>query len=191
RSYSVASVPERDGYIELHVRRIAGGKVSNWVHDELDVEASCTVRGPLGECFYTADADKEFPILLAGTGTGLAPLEGIVRDALRHGHRGPITLIHGARTRNGLYHAHKLQQLAEQHPNFHYVPAVKEDGENGDIAQTLKTHFLQHAPAATRVFLCGAPDLVKSMKRQVFMLGAASGHIHTDPFVMAPAPTAA
>ncbi|MDR0782075.1 MAG: 2Fe-2S iron-sulfur cluster binding domain-containing protein [Pseudomonadales bacterium] len=187
RSYSVASLPAHDGYIELHIRRVSGGKLSNWLHDHCAIGAVCTIRGPLGECFYLPDATADFPLLLAGTSTGLAPLEGIVRDALQQGHQGPITLIHGVLERNGLYHADKLHQLAATHPNFSYLPAVREEGESGDVALLLKQHFAQHAANATRVFLCGAPELVNSLKRQVFLQGAASCHIHADPFVMAPA----
>ncbi|MDR2213841.1 MAG: 2Fe-2S iron-sulfur cluster binding domain-containing protein [Pseudomonadales bacterium] len=188
RSYSVASVPERDGYIELHIRRVPGGRLSNWLHDQCEPGAACTIRGPLGECFYLAEDDSDFPILLAGTSTGLAPLEGILRDALHQGHRGPITLIHGALRREGLYHGDKLRELAALHPNFTYLPAVRDEGESGDVALLLQQRFAQNPAKNTRVFLCGAPELVNSLRRQVFLQGAASSHIHADPFVMAPAP---
>jgi ferredoxin-NADP reductase/ferredoxin len=191
RSYSVASVPMRDGHIELHVRRVPGGRVSNWLHDHCEVGTGCTIRGPLGDCFYIPSETRDFPMVLAGTGTGLAPLEGIVRDALHQGHQGPITLIHGVRDRSGLYHGDKLSELAAAHPNFTYLQAVWTEGESGDISALLKQRFAQYVANATRVFLCGAPDLVKSMKRQVFLAGAASSHIHADPFVVAPAPVAA
>src|SRR5690606_24069598 len=78
RSYSSASSPA-DGYLELHVRRIAGGAVSNWLHDTLRPGDSLRFRGVFGDCFYAAD-DPDAPMLLAGTGTGLAPLYGILRD---------------------------------------------------------------------------------------------------------------
>src|SRR5690606_26325 len=34
RSYSIAS-GHRDGFLELHIRRIPGGKLSNWFHDRV------------------------------------------------------------------------------------------------------------------------------------------------------------
>jgi CDP-4-dehydro-6-deoxyglucose reductase, E3 len=54
------------------------------------------IRSPRGSCFYE-DIEPDQPLVLAGTGTGLAPLWGILRDALRRGHHGPIRLYHGAR----------------------------------------------------------------------------------------------
>jgi Flavodoxin reductases (ferredoxin-NADPH reductases) family 1 len=191
RSYSVASLPERDGHIELHVRRVPGGRVSNWLHDAAEVGTECILRGPLGSCFYVPDEAREFPILLAGTSTGLAPLIGVARDALAQGHRGPLTLLHGARERAGLYFAEELRKLADTYDNFHYLQLAHEDGEAGNIEAALKQHFRKHEAGKTRVFLCGAPDLVKRMKTQVFLLGAASSNIHSDPFVMAPPAIAA
>ena len=36
-----------------------------------------------------------------------------------------------------------------------------------------------------RVFLCGHPEMVSSMKMEAFMQGAAMGDIFTDAFVAA------
>jgi ferredoxin-NADP reductase len=92
------------------------------------------------------------------------------------------------RDRSGLSRSDELSALAAAHPNFTCLPAVWEDGESGDIAALLKRRFAQHPAKTTRVFLCGAPDLMNSLRRQVFLQGAASSHIFVDPFVVAPAP---
>ena len=109
RSYSIASLPE-EGELELHVRRISGGKMSGWLHDEASAGERVTVLGPSGECFYVPGKEDQ-PMLLVGTGTGLAPLYGILRDALRQGHRGPIHLFHGALHKGGLYLVDELRRL--------------------------------------------------------------------------------
>lgn len=189
RSYSVANLPDVDGCLELHIRRIPGGRMSGWIHDELAVGATLAIRGPAGDCFYTADAAQSFPILLAGTGTGLAPLEGICRDALRQGHRGPIVLIHGAPTSQGLYHGKELACLADAHPNLTFLQSTLDaaDPALADVAALVESTLAALGVATTRVFLCGAPELVNPLKTKVFLKGAASAHIFSDPFLMAPA----
>ena len=77
RPYSLASVRGADE-LELHVRHYPGGAMSGWLATA-PVGATIEVRGPLGECFYVAD-DLDRPLLLVGTGTGLAPLYGIGID---------------------------------------------------------------------------------------------------------------
>ena len=49
--------------------------------------------------------------MLAGAGTGLAPLYGIARDALAQGHTGPVWLFHGGVDLRGLYLAEELKAL--------------------------------------------------------------------------------
>ena len=79
RSYSIASLPEESD-LELHVRRITGGKMSGWFHDIAQIGERVSIVGPSGECFYVPGKEDQ-PMLLVGTGTGLAPLYGIIRDA--------------------------------------------------------------------------------------------------------------
>ncbi|MBZ0253442.1 MAG: 2Fe-2S iron-sulfur cluster binding domain-containing protein, partial [Candidatus Methylomirabilis sp.] len=80
RPYSLASVPESDALLEVHVRRAPGGRMSGWIFDGLAEGDALSVRGPAGSCFYVPGREDQ-PMLLIGTGTGLAPLYGIARDA--------------------------------------------------------------------------------------------------------------
>ena len=122
RSYSLASLPA-DGTLELHVRRAPNGKMSGWLFDEARADDPVSVRGPAGDCFYTSGKPEQ-PLLLAGTGTGLAPLVGICRDALVQGHTGPIRLFHGAVRPAGLYLQDELSALMREHSNVVYTPVV-------------------------------------------------------------------
>src|SRR4029434_10749393 len=58
RSYSIASLPEESA-IELHVRRIAGGKMSGWLHDEARVGDQVSIVGPSGDCFYVPGREEQ------------------------------------------------------------------------------------------------------------------------------------
>ncbi|HEY0634177.1 MAG TPA: 2Fe-2S iron-sulfur cluster-binding protein [Gammaproteobacteria bacterium] len=186
RSYSLASLPGEDPLLELHIARIDGGAVSGWVHDGLQVGDELPLQGPLGECFYVA-GDPHQPLLLVGTGTGLAPLYGVLRDALRNGHLGPIHLFHGARSRDYLYYHAELTALSAQHANVHYHPSLVESAEQpaegvelGPVDQLIARHL--PALNGVRVYLSGAPDIVAKLRKQCFLAGAASKEIHTDPF---------
>lgn len=187
RSYSLASLPE-DGALELHVRRAPRGRMSGWLFDEARVNEAVTVRGPAGECFYTGGSPDQ-PLLLAGTGTGLAPLIGILRDALRLGHRGPIHLYHGALRPEGLYLREELRDLDGAHANLHYTPVVLEGGEPEGIAAGAldKTITAAHPKlSGWRGFLCGDPGIVQLLKKKLFLAGMASRDIFADAFVEAP-----
>jgi len=187
RSYSLASVPQQDDYLELHVQRNAGGQMSGWIHDQLKAGDTLQVSTPRGECYYRPGA-LDLPLLLIGTGSGLAPLYGVIRDALRSGHRGPVWLFHGSRARNGLYLVDELQALAERHKNFRYVRCLSGEPEvDGFVSARADAAALQQHPNLKnwRVFLCGHPDMVKASKRNAFLAGAALRDIQADAFISA------
>lgn len=187
RSYSIANNPAVDGCIELHIRLIADGLMSSFVKDRLQVGDSLILRGPAGTCFYVQEEGSDYPIVLAGTGTGLAPLIGIAKQALGCGHQGEIQLFHGALQVSDLYLGDELSRLAAAHDNFQYKPCVLkgEAGRDylaGDVGEIVMAS-LPTDKKATRLFLCGAPELVNSMRRKAFLGGIASKHIFADPFL--------
>jgi CDP-4-dehydro-6-deoxyglucose reductase len=193
RSYSIASLPAASlpapegREIEIHVRRIAGGRMSGWFHDTARPGDRIEVLGPSGDCFYVPGNPGQ-PLLLAGTGTGLAPLYGILLDALRQGHAGPIHLFHGAVSKDGLYLVNELRSLAASHSNVEYTAAVLNGSDSQDSAVgVLDQVVLNYYPKLTgwRAFVCGDPAIVKLLKKKIFLAGAASRDIYADAFLPA------
>lgn len=184
RSYSLASVPTQDKYLELHVKRMENGRMSNWLCDELRPGDSLELQGPNGHCFYLP-GKKEQSILLIGTGTGLAPLLGIVRDALHSNHTGGIWLYHGSRHREGLYLDDYLRELESQHENFTYTPCLSgQTSSNGYRAgRTDDAAFADVMDLrGWRVFLCGEPAMVYAARKRAYLAGARLEDIYSDPF---------
>lgn len=191
RPYSIASLPD-SGLLELHVARLPGGAMSSWLATAAG--ESVRLRGPYGECMYYSD-EPERPLLCAGTGTGLAPLLGVVRAAIAAGHRGPIRLYHGSPSVEGLYFWAELQQLLAQAPMLRLTGSVlsgarAEHGGRSEVVVTpLDELVLRDAGALAeqRIYLCGHPDLVRKLQRKLYLAGASLERIHADPF-LAPAP---
>jgi CDP-4-dehydro-6-deoxyglucose reductase, E3 len=184
RAYSIASRPQEGDALELHVRVLPGGSMSRWLSEAGALGASVRLRGPSGECFYTA-GNPEQPLVLAGVGSGLAPLWGIARDALAAGHAGPIELWHGARDASGLYLREELRELQAAHKNFTYHPCALE-GETHDVrVGRLDELLLQTitAPPRARFFLCGDAPLVQGLRRALFLRGAPLREIFADAFL--------
>ncbi|MBI3903614.1 MAG: 2Fe-2S iron-sulfur cluster binding domain-containing protein [Nitrosomonadales bacterium] len=184
RCYSLASVPGIDDELSLHVRKVPGGQVSGWMFESLKAGDAITISEAAGDCFYLAGKPEQ-NILLVGTGSGLAPLYGIIRDALRNGHKGKISLYHGSYNTEGLYLVDELRKLAQAHANFSYVPCVSEGAAPQGYAYGMVLDVaLEGHPdlSGWRVFLCGNPDMVKAAQQQTFLAGASMGEIFADPF---------
>jgi len=178
RSYSIASLAD-DG-IELHVRRHAGGRMSEWLAALAESGAAgvaVSIQGPMGECFYLPGREEQ-PLLLVGTGTGIAPLHAIAHDAMRAGHRGPVHLYHGAATGAGLYLDGPLRQLDAAHANVHCTQTTLE-GDGPIDRLVLQQH---RSVSGWRVFLCGDPGVVNGLRKKLFVFGASLNDIHADAF---------
>ena len=184
RSYSLASVPRLDDHLEIHVKRLPRGRMSNWIFDDLAPGDGLDVQEPNGECFYVPGR-PETPLLLIGNGSGLAPLIGIARDALMSGHESEIYLYHGSRHPGGLYLDGDLRAMAGEHDNFTYVSCVSgEDIRECDKAGRAEAIALGDHPALKdwRVYLCGYPPMVAGARKLAFLAGANLGDIYADPF---------
>ena len=187
RSYSLASVSNLDECIKLHVRKIPQGRVSTWIHESLSPGDSVEISEAAGDCFYTP-GNPDQGLLLIGTGSGLAPLYGIIRDALMAGHAGPIRLYHGSLNVEGLYLISELRQLAMTHQNFSYTPCVSEGmAPEGFSSGIVLDVALKETPELSgwRVYLCGNPNMVNAAKKKTFLAGASIRDIYADPFVPA------
>lgn len=186
RSYSLASLPS-ENLLELHIKCMPDGKMSGWIANDLHLGDEVFCSGPLGDCFYVP-GKQDLPLLLVGVGTGLAPLHGVLKDALSNNHLGDIHVLHASLATEGLYMIDELRALDRQHGNVHYTPCVlhgeaPEGGLHGNVEMLVKQQFPDLK--GWRVYVCGDPAIVSALKRNAYMAGAAMQDIYSDPFTAA------
>lgn len=187
RSYSIASSPEREGVIELHVKRLPSGVVSRWLCDEVSVGDVLEVQGPLGTCCYDPRL-RERDLLLLGTGSGLSPLLGIAREALSAGHQGRIELFHGSRFADGLYLRDALAALAAEHESFSYTACLSEQPvPSGAVPGRVVDLACERFPDMRGwvAYLCGVPEMVYEGRYRLTLRGVERDDVHADPFEFA------
>lgn len=185
RSYSIASVPSEE-FIELHIRCFDDGKMSSWLKNEVKVGEELEFTGANGKCYYTTEKpDQE--LVLAGIGTGMAPLYGIARQALAEGHKGKVTIIQGARDERGLYYTSEFDAVAKQFENCTYISSTV-DGSGDDSAKgSIDEVVAQNFPSmeGKKVFLCGSPNTVGRLTKYSLSVGASENEVLSDPFTAA------
>jgi naphthalene 1,2-dioxygenase ferredoxin reductase component len=182
RPYSMTGLPG-DEEMEFHIRLVPGGRVSQYVFDELKVGAAVRVSGPLGTAYLRRKHTG--PMLCVGGGTGLAPVLSIVRGAIEAGMDNPIHLYFGVRSDADLYDLDRLRQLAASHPQLTLNVVVATGTTQAGLRSGLVTDAIaQDHPslAGWRAYLCGAPAMVEALSLLVSGLGLANEHIHSDAF---------
>lgn len=187
RSYSISNIPNEEQHLELQIRLLPNGRFGSWVYHDLEVGHNISASSALGNCFYNTERQEQ-GLLLVGTGSGLAPLYGILQDALRQAHKGAIHLFHGSRDAEGLYLREQIQQLVSENNNFNYTACVSGDYKDEHLG--LYSQGRVHEVALStynnlngwRVYVCGHPEMVKQMQTQVFLKGANLEDIYADAF---------
>lgn len=184
RSYSIANIPAQDGYIELHIKIVDHGVMSQWVQESAVIDTKIRLRGPFGKCYYYNPDNLSFDMLLAGTGTGLAPLIGIIKSALSQGHQGVITLVHGGRIDDDIYYTEELETLAEVFKNFHYAPCVLQGyGRYPEVSIERWVLTYLNSPDDTWFYVCGPKETTNKLKTTAFLAGVPSKAIFSDAFL--------
>ena len=181
RSYSIANLPHRDKFIELHIKLYPNGLMADWLITPAKVGTKIQLRGPIGSCFYANPDHQPFPMILIGTGTGLAPLIGILKDALDQHHQGRQILIHGGANSEDLYFDQQLTELDQRHANFTYYSTAR-DSENASSLDALLEAAVQTNKDAN-VYVCGSEKVTNQLKMKAFLAGIASAAIYSDTFL--------
>jgi CDP-4-dehydro-6-deoxyglucose reductase len=168
RSFSMANPPHDDECLQLHVRNIAGGAFTDYVFNKIKDRDILRFEGPLGTFFLREDSDK--PIIFVASGTGFAPIKGIIEHAFYKENRREMILYWGARKRADLYMQQLPQQWQREHDNFRFIPVLSEalpedrwQGRSGLVHQAVMDDFADLS--GFQVYACGAPVMVEAARR--------------------------
>ena len=175
RPYSLASLPDEERFLEFHLDCAHAGE---FVSAARQLRVGDPLRlGELRGGALRYDPDwQEQPLWLLASGTGLGPLYGVLREALRQDHQGPIRLIHVARDAAEHYLKAELQALAAAEPNLQ-VEWV-ERARLADFLARLRVDSRQ-----THALVCGHPDSVEAFAKRLFLAGLARNRLLADAFL--------
>ncbi|MDB5489427.1 MAG: 3-ketosteroid 9alpha-hydroxylase component KshB, partial [Reyranella sp.] len=112
RCYSLSSAPETDGLPKVTIKRVIGGKGSNWFHDALKEGGTLEVLPPAGR-FVLGDGDA--PLLLFGGGSGITPMMSLIKSALKGTRR--IRLFYANRDKQSVIFDAEFEALIKAHPD--------------------------------------------------------------------------
>ena len=175
RPYSLASLPEEDRFLEFHLDCAQPGEFS-------DAARQLRIGDPIrlgelrgGALHYDPDWQAR-PLWLLAAGTGLGPLFGVLREALRQDHQGVIRVFHLAHDPDEHYLAKPLAALAAKYPNLQ-IELLTEAELPAALAQ------LRLVSRQTLALLCGSPDSVDAFARRLYLAGLPRNQLLADVFL--------
>jgi CDP-4-dehydro-6-deoxyglucose reductase len=168
RSFSLATPPENDALLELHIRHVPGGYFSGQLFNEFKGREILRFEGPLGTFYLREDSDK--PIIFVAGGTGFAPIKAVIEHALNHDLQRPLVLYWGVRALQDLYLPDLPGSWQQRHPDFRFIPVLSDplpedrwQGRSGLVHQAVMTDFPDLS--GYQVYACGGPAMIDAAKR--------------------------
>lgn len=187
RAFSIANAPHVDFGIELHLRLVKGGEFTEYVFNELQEKAIMRIEAPFGSFHLRETSNK--PIVFAATGTGFAPIKGIIEHMLYNDIQRPTTLYWGGRQPVDLYMDDLCRRWVTHVPSFTYVPVLSKPnaswaGRTGYVQQAI----VEDIPdlSGYEAYVCGLPNMVDDAHKQLVAHGLEQDAFFSDAFTFAP-----
>jgi len=191
RRYSFANVPDASGTsrnVEFFIRKVPGGRFTEWLFKDAKIGDSLDVTAPFGEFMLR---ESSAPILCIAGGSGLAPVLSLLQGALLSLKRPrEVTLVFGARAQRDLYMLDAIDALRREWPvRFDFVPILADEpagsawaGRRGMIGDHL-ADVLGESLALQQAYLCGPPGMIDSCIGTLEAGSVSASDIHFDKFL--------
>jgi CDP-4-dehydro-6-deoxyglucose reductase, E3 len=179
RSFSFATAPSVNERIELHIRRIPGGRYTAHVFEHMRPGERVRFEGPLGSFFLREGSDK--PMIFVAGSTGFAPVKSMLEYAFARGIKRRMFLYWGVRQAEDLYLRELPERWAREHENFTFVPVI-----SGLVHERILADFPDLA--GYQVYACGSAAMVQAVHPAFSAQGLGPDDCFSDAFVARRAP---
>jgi ring-1,2-phenylacetyl-CoA epoxidase subunit PaaE len=204
RAYSMSSSPV-EPELAVSVKRVLGGKVSNYINDHLKVGDTVDVMPPQGRFFTKLDPDQRKTYYLFGAGSGITPLMSILKTIVEEEPKSSVHLLYGSRHDDQIIFYDELEALSKRYEGqltVSYIvsqPRTEKGGwfKKGKASWTGKTgrinalevdRFLNEYPmtgSGAVYFVCGPGKMIDLVEASLIEHGVEKSNIHTERFVNA------
>lgn len=176
RCYSLSSTPGLDDYLRITVKRVPGGRASNWLLNEAATGTTLHAKAPAGSFTHP---NRSGDVLLLAAGSGITPIYSILRDVLENG-SGRVRLLYLNQSPASAIFAASLQTLLRHHAHrFSMHNRYSDEHGRPDREELLR---LLPQWAGEEVFICGSADFMDLASDCLRELGAPPHRVHREHF---------
>ncbi|MFC3022937.1 2Fe-2S iron-sulfur cluster-binding protein [Vibrio zhugei] len=192
RAYSISS-PSHETYLQLTIKRVRGGTVSNYLLDTLQVDDTVQVLPPTGN-FNCIDNPPQShqgqaQVLLLSAGCGITPVFAMAQHWLNQTTPdewpADIVFVHSARSPEATIYYDQLETLDAVYDHFHLQLVLKNrDGTahtQGRLSESLLKRLVPDVRQRT-VYLCGPSQYMQDTVTYLHALGCDMANVYQESF---------
>lgn len=205
RAYSMCSSPLDDD-LAVTVKRLKGGQVSNYLHDQLKVGETVEVMPPEGRFYTPLQEDHQKTYYIFGAGSGITPLMSILKTILEKEPLSKVCLLYGNRNEDTIIFKDSLEALERRYRDqlvvehilsqpkrekssgllsFLSKGTVLWEGKVGRIDAAAVKEFISKHPHRTgdvEYFICGPGRMIEAVEAALKSMSVDKKRIHTERF---------
>jgi len=171
RPYSIASAPRADNGFDLCLNMLPEGRVSSWLF-HLKPGDKIGFSGPFG--FFSLREPPDPVSAFIATGTGIAPIRAMLQQLYSRPHDSEVWLIFGVRKESDILYREEFEQMAAEHPNFHFIPTLSRPGP-GWTGHTgyVQRHVVRYLAEKKgfHAYLCGLRKMIDDVAQEFRSMG--------------------
>jgi ring-1,2-phenylacetyl-CoA epoxidase subunit PaaE len=189
RPYSFSSAPAVDQTLDVTIKKVANGLVSNYIHDTVNIGDSIEAMSPMGD--FTCEEPHD-QIFLWGVGSGVTPLMSIAKQILATSDRTIVNLIYGNRNHESTIFLDQLNELQLRFGkrfvvrHFHTQLKINQNIQGlieGRINKDKALSILEAIEPSNSVhYICGPAGLKESVKEALSIKAVPAGNIFSEDF---------
>ncbi|WP_062267428.1 FAD-binding oxidoreductase [Endozoicomonas arenosclerae] len=190
RSYSIANSPEsfqKNQQIEIAISFVEGGIASS-LFSEAEAGLALSVGGPFG--ILTAPEHYDGRIILAGTGTGLAPYRAMIPALKKLADEGTqILVMMGVRHRADMIYEQDFREFAQTSDAIEYRACYSReaslDESDHEYSGYIQNQFplLNLSVEKDLIYLCGNPSMIDDAAAELKELGFGPRQVKREKYV--------
>jgi 3-ketosteroid 9alpha-monooxygenase subunit B len=178
RSYSMSSSPDTGDPFTTTVKRVPGGRMSNWMNDALAPGATIEVMRPTGLFVLH---EREVPIVAFAGGSGITPVISIIKSALATTAR-PIVLVYANRSAGSVIFGEELERLRSAFGDrlrlHHHLDSERDFLDAAQCAAMVAEH------TSADFYVCGPGPYMDTVEAGLALRGVEPTQVFIERFVV-------
>ncbi|MFW2387969.1 MAG: FAD-binding oxidoreductase [Polyangiales bacterium] len=180
RCYSLSSCPDLGETLKIAVKRVEGGRVSNWMNDRLEVGDTILASVPEGRFILDRETRSSSPLFLFAGGSGITPIISLLKSALATTRRS-VTLLYANQNRESVIYANEIARLGAEHGERLTVQHHL-DSEGGYLDADEIRALLNHVDVA-ECYICGPEPFMELVEQTLAEAGVHEELVYVERFV--------
>lgn len=194
RSYSISSSPDSLQGLRITVKRVDGGRVSNYINDYVQVGDVIEVGEPAGKFVLDAQADERRTHYFFGAGSGITPLYAMMSAVAASEPHSAIHLVYGNTNEDSILLGdeinHLWQSVSERMTVQHVLSKPSwwsgaDYWRKGRIdIEAIAALFAENPPYAqdAQYYICGPGTMNTAVREALMSLDVPTSRIHSENY---------